>query len=159
MEMTEFHEDLKESFERGSSVQLPGSEVSFITNSMETTPLPAKLLEDLASGALRIPDGYYGALALVVPCDGTTGQSQAFAVCREPPAKDGEEEQEQYVLPMALMSIVLSIVSTLNMMMLMPWLLRLVAPKMAYAVMSLAESVEKDVHQLREDCLRVEGNA
>jgi hypothetical protein len=128
---------------------LPGSSTTWITNSLAEEPLPERVLADLKSGALRIPDGYVGSLGVVVPtdADGETGRSQLLAVCREPPGAE-EPDHESFVLPMALMAMMVPLVATLNILMLMPKLLRVVAPRLGLRIIQLTEQLEKELEDM-----------
>jgi hypothetical protein len=119
--------NLKEMLDAGAARVIPGSEDLVITHGMEDYPFPQQVIDDLESGALKIPDNYMGVLGVVLPSlpvEGKTipmGQSIGLSLLCETPDRPASEAQEM-VLPMILLTLCNILANTLNQASAMPWL-------------------------------------
>ena len=139
---------IEELIDGDAAISLPGRPGDFLTCGLEDG-VPDRIKQDLESGALRLPEGYYGMLAVVIPNDAEgKGQSVAFAIGRDIPDESAEKHPE-LILPMFVMSVGLMFAPLLNAMMFMPWLIQQIGSKILVALLALRKQVELDLEEFQ----------
>lgn len=145
--------NLQEMLREGAAVMMPGSEQLVVTHGMEGYPFPQQVLDDLASGALRIPDHYIGVLGVEIPgvhVDGKEipmGQSVVLTFLKDVPIGKPEENQEK-ILPMIITTIGNMVANVLNQASSMPWLVQVAGHKIVTRLMDVCAEVSLEFQRM-----------